>query len=271
MEAYEILSDRSIVELRGHDALTFLQKLTTNDLINNKYCYTYMLNNQGRYLFDFFVYQTNDQHLLIDINTNQLEQFIEKLISYKFRAQVDLSSNKEFNIVYSEVNPLIPTIYTMQDPRYNALGLRSLVKINQESFSRNNQLYLASKYKYTIIDGYNDLIYEKSIPIEYGAEEFNSIDYNKGCYVGQEIISRTKYQGTIRKKLYKINSNVNIDFLQKGSEITANDNVIGIGCSFYYNSGIALVKEDLYQKYKDNIIKINGITIELSIPHWRKI
>ena len=68
-----------------------------------------------------------------------------------------------------------------------------------------SDLYLEAKYEFGMIDGDTDLKYEKSIPIDFAANELNAISYTKGCYVGQEVISRAKYQGVIRKKIYQRN------------------------------------------------------------------
>ena len=92
------------------------------------------------------------------------------------------------------------------------------------------------KYKYSIIDGYLDLVYERSIPIEYGAEELNAIDYNKGCYVGQEVISRVKYQGIVRKKIFKLQFGTEFAFKEHDPKITdLNGDKLGIMCSHYQN------------------------------------
>ncbi|MGV2432252.1 MAG UNVERIFIED_CONTAM: hypothetical protein LVQ98_02480 [Rickettsiaceae bacterium] len=66
------------------------------------------------------------------------------------------------------------------------------------------------------------------MPPEYGAEELNAISYSKGCYVGQEVISRTKYQGEVRKKIYKISSTESLENIEYGTEIISKAKKIGI-------------------------------------------
>ena len=61
-------------------------------------------------------------------------------------------------------------------------------------------MYNRIKYSLPIIED-SEMIFEKTIPIEYGLEQFGAISFTKGCYVGQEVISRTKHLGVIRKKL----------------------------------------------------------------------
>jgi len=268
---FEILANRSTIEISGESPLIFLQKLTTNDLTKNKYCYSFMLNNQGRYLFDFFVYSLNSNTVLIDINTESANEFIAKLNFYKLRTNVTITTNSDYNIVYSKKELSDNILYSYQDPRFSLLGFRSLVfKENYQAISNSYNLYLNDKYEFAIPDGYTDLIVGKSIPVEYGAEELHSIDYNKGCYVGQEVISRTKYQGVLRKKIFKAVAAQNLN-LETRAEIRSGETVVGTCCSYYNNNVIALIREENLQDIQNVPITIENIPVELVIPKWRQI
>ncbi len=267
---HDILTDRVIIEVSGDDALKFLQNLTTNDLTASNYCYTYMLNNQGRYLFDFFVFKGSNQQFLIDIHKEHAESFKTKLMLYKLRADIKVNNfDNNCGVIYSRDKPKFLFIYSQIDPRLNKLGFRSLVKdVKISDYNLAKDLYLKDKYNYTIPDGYYDLIVDKSIPIEYGAEELGAISYNKGCYIGQEVISRAKYQGTIRKKLFKITADTDLDNYPKGTEIIVDNMNIGVFCSTYKNQAIALIRVDKNCDLQKPI-NINNIKLELSVPHWR--
>lgn len=272
---YEILPNRSIIEISGEDALKFLQNLTTNDIKIADYCYAYMLNNQGRYLFDFFIFTISSKQFLIDINSYQVELFKSHLVMYKLRAKIEIKEvSNIYHIVYSHHQPDFVYLSARKDPRYNLLGFRSIVRVEVLAKSREieieeKELYLQDKYKFVIVDGAEDLIYNKSIPIEYGAEELNSISYNKGCYIGQEVISRAKYQGVVRKKIFNLSSDIDLSFLKKGDEITINDVKIGNVCSSYQKHAIALIREELYLESPEKIAMAGGVVVFLSIPPWR--
>lgn len=277
---YVILKDRAIIEVTGDDSLKFLQNLTTNDLASNDYSYNYILNNQGRYLFDFFAFKESNKRFLLDINENLANSFIQKLNFYKLRSKIEINDlSKEYKVVYSKNNLNHNSVFSFQDPRFAELGIRSLFKIKDimEGQYSDSELYLLDKYNFTIIDGFEDLILEKSIIIEYGAKELNSISYIKGCYIGQEVIARATYQGVIRKKIFKLSSKDDLSKLKKDSEIIANCEKIGILCSSYKNSAIALVREEKYLELnarKEVIIKDIDTGLEiianLLIPDWRK-
>ena len=268
---HEVLRDRAIIDVSGNDALNFLHNLTTNDIKENNYCYSYALNSNGRYLFDFFVFKESDTKFLIDINKHQAELFQKHLVTYKLRANIEVrDASQLYNVLYSKEKPQFPCIASNQDPRFNKLGFRCIINADTDWMGENSGIYLEDKYNYAITDGYEDLVYEKSIPIEYGAEELNAVSYTKGCYIGQELISRTKYQGVLRKKIFKLYfeslDNLNVS---KNDEIIANNKKIGVICSYYKNRAITLIREEELSVLQQPIIKVQNQVAFLSLPPWR--
>ena len=268
----ELLENRSVIKIYGPDAEKFLQGQTTNDIIKNQYSYNFILNNQGRYLFDFYVFRENNEIFYIDIHNDSADKFLKRLSMYKLRSALDLENvSSDFSVLYSK-EQVKNTLLSLQDPRSSKLGFRSIIKQDNIDQSKNylKNLYLADKYDMAIIDGDVDLEYEKSIPIEYGADNFNAIDYKKGCYIGQEVISRAKYQGVIRKKIYKLNFGTEIALISKGAVITDLDgNKIGIVCSCYEKIAIAQLREEKYLGLDKKIAIIGHQSADILVPGWR--
>ena len=335
---YEILSNREVIKIIGFDSVKFLQNLITNDIcksivnsvefgykergakpiiigettsnavgesksIDYNYCYTYLLNNQGRYLFDFFVYVHNPEEIYLDIDKSNKAALIEYLNFYKFRSKIQvIDCSDEYKVIYSLQKLDIDSLITVRDPRYAKLGFRSINKLDviprldrgiQKIIKKDwtpwsshgvtegepppsttspresgNPIYLEDKYNFAIIDGVEDLITDKSIPNMYGAEELNAISFDKGCYVGQEVISRAKYQGVIRRKIYKLTADEDLSSLVKDEEILADNNKIGVICSSYHNKAIALIREEKYLADKEADVTVKGIKINLSLAPW---
>jgi hypothetical protein len=173
-------------------------------------------------------------------------------------------------VVYSKEE--IPGSLTIsKDPRFVELGLRSIIheKHLRNTSVESKNLYKEDKYNYAIPDG-SDLIYEKSIALEYGLDALYAINFEKGCYVGQELISRTKYQGVVRKRIFKLVGEEDLSHVPKGSEILLNNEKIGIICSTYNKFGIGLVKMDDFNLLLTNYCYTCGIKINLLVPDWRK-
>lgn len=268
---FEILSDRSIIHIVGPDSQKFLQSLTTNDVVNKIYTYNYLLNNQGRYLYDFYIYQDNDKSYFLDIDKASSTSLIKRLSMYKLRSHIEIHDVSEFYTVLYSRSKIQNSLFSLRDPRYNKLGFRSVIKtvnINKLEAKISN-LYLEDKYKFAIVDGTLDLVTEKSIPIEFGAEELNAIDYKKGCYVGQEVISRAKYQGVVRKKIFKLQSGANFLAIDQGAELTCEGVKVGKLCSFYENLAIGLLWEEKYLGLIEKKVMINSYILDVTVPSWR--
>jgi folate-binding protein YgfZ len=265
---FEVLNDRSVLEVSGPDSFKFLQNLITNDIAKNNYCYSYILSNQGKYLFDFFVFKDSNERFLIDINKNELSLFKNKLLLYKLRANVTFMDLDDYSIIYSPAALDFPSLISTRDPRCNLLGFRSIVA-QDITRSTAQDLYIKDKYNLAITDGYIDLIYDRSIPLEYGAEELVGISYTKGCYVGQEVMSRTKYQGVIRKKIFHLSSDSDLSNLSKNDEINIDNVAIGIICSAHQNNAIGLIREEKYLALHNKEVNMDKAIIKLSIPQWR--
>src|SRR5574343_1696055 len=101
----ELLKDRSILSLSGKDTLEFLQNIVTNDLNNYSYSYSYnyLLSPQGRYLYDFFVLKLLPDQLFIDIDSISAPSFLQRLIIYKLRREVEIKNLiSEYSVLYSK-------------------------------------------------------------------------------------------------------------------------------------------------------------------------
>ena len=270
----EILRDRAVLHITGSDAVIFLQGMTTNDIIKNIYSYNFLLTNQGKYLFDFFVYRQSKDSYFLDVHLNNFADLFKRLTLYKLRRNLEIKDvSLEYNILYSKLPIKTEVEFSIQDPRYNKLGYRSMIKHSNINnlFEVTDGLYLADKYKYAIIDGNLDLIYDRSIPVEYGAEELHAIDYHKGCYVGQEVISRVKYQGVVRKKIFKLQLlDTKIALKLSGTIITdLNGNKLGVVCSNYKNQAIGLLREEKFLELEQKIAVIDSQLVNIEVPPWR--
>jgi folate-binding protein YgfZ len=259
--------NRGIIKISGNDASSFLQALITNDIYGSATIYAMMLSPQGRYLFDFFITNTGNLYWL-ETDLSSLSDLIAKLKLYRLRSNVVIEDVSDaYSIVYS--HELLPRdkVCEYQDPRFEGMGMRTIVSGGSELATTD--LYLRDKYAYAIPDGEFDLIRDKSMPQEYGMDMLKCIDYTKGCYVGQEMISRTKYQGVIRKQIFKIVAESDLSGFEQGSQVTASGTKIGVLCSSYLNEGIGLIRLEDYNTNLGAQFYINGLEVRLEIPAWR--
>lgn len=226
LEINNHLQDRALIEIEGQDRKKFLQGLITNDInkVNgNKLIYSAMLNANGRFLYDFFIFEKEDT-LFLDCLDTRCDEIIQKLNLYKLRSQVKISKNNSLQVIHNLNNG------QFIDPRHPKLGFRSYQ--TDIANCNDSSAYHAQRISLKIAESEYDLTYDKSFILEFGFDHLNAIDYQKGCYVGQELTARTHYRGQIRKKIFAItiedfNNKNNLESL-KNSKITCQGKNLGI-------------------------------------------
>lgn len=214
------LKDRSLIEITGADRKKFLQGLITNDIFKateTNLIFAAMLSAQGRYLYDFFIFEIGEK-LMLDCFSQRRDEIIKKLGFYKLRAAVVIQKNDELIVAQSFENQ------GLKDPRHEGLGYRIYTK--KTEISDNADEYNFRRIELKIPDSEHDLTHDKSFILEFDFDNLNAIDYQKGCYVGQELTARTHYRGEIRKKIFHVK--IDADSAEKNSEITCEGKSAGI-------------------------------------------
>ncbi len=225
-----VLGDRAVLEIAGEDRLAFLQGLVSNDVEKvapDRAIYAALLTAQGKYLHDFFIAEIGDA-FLIDAEAARLADLKRRLGLYRLRAKVSLGENGDRYIVAAafgsdalnlldlpvEPGAAVPFAggIAYVDPRLPELGARLLLRrgaglapLQSAGFRIDDGTeYDRLRLSLGIPDGSRDLAVEKAILLESGFEELNGIDWQKGCYIGQELTARTKYRALIKKRLMPV-------------------------------------------------------------------
>lgn len=247
-----LLQNRAVISVSGSDRLKFLQGLISNDVYKlDKILYACMLTPQGKYFVDIFLYN-QDNTIFLDIPLAQKETLLKKLNMYKIRSAIEINDQPMLKVIVDDSTGII-------DPRNPIMCTRSLSK---QDFPTDRTSYDLLRIENFIPEGELDLIADKSFPLEYGLDQLNAIDYQKGCYIGQELTARTHHTGTIRKEIAQIISNDDLPAL--GTEIFAGEQKLGIVCSSVKNKGLALIRrENVENLATDAIIKTNGQQLQI--------
>lgn len=201
--------NRALLKLSGKDAIDFLQGLITNDikkLEENNIMFSAMLTGNGRFLFDFFIFKMAE-NLYIDIVESDLAAFVSKLKMYKLRRDVEITEVSDVKVyqvfAQEKIQLQDDDLFIGKDPRNAVLGYRAYLNDGQalDGFAEQElNYYQLLRIQNKIVEG-GDLTKEKSIILEYGYKEQNAVAFDKGCYLGQELITRTERLGEIRKQL----------------------------------------------------------------------
>ena len=284
MQAFNLIN-RKLLAVTGKDSKKFLQGMITNDinlLTEEQVIFSAYLNPQGRFLADFFLYQYNDK-IIIDIDQKFIADFIKKFNLYKLAADTNIeiveaqliSTQEQKLITENFANPIKGACIVKNnnifaiDNRNLALGLRIILFNNNIDFNyvedSDNQ-YNLLRLKHNVIDGAEDLIIEKSIILEFAYHEIPAINFDKGCYLGQELMTRTYRTGVIRKKPYNFTvKNPDNLILEPQAKIIYNEQKIGIICSSYQQDQdlaiMSLCKIDDISFKSAQLTQHNGVNI----------
>ena len=220
-------------EISGKDSKSFIQNLITNDIEkcnDGSIIYSCLLTPQGKFLADFFIFNINEKYIF-ETNDKFYSNLLGRLKIYKLRSDIEikeinnLNSYSFFNIDYEgDYN-----VY-LNDPRNINLGKKLItnkkILIEKERLKEINETeYHEILINHTTPYSPFDILENKSLLLENNFDNLNAIDWDKGCYVGQEITARMKYRGLLKKKLYalKIKSG---DVLE-GDELIVDNKKIG--------------------------------------------
>jgi folate-binding protein YgfZ len=265
-QTYTILEDRGLIAVGGEEARDFLQGLISNDVAKagaGHAIYAALLTPQGKFLHDFFLIEHGGR-LLLDCEGARAADLLKRLTFYRLRAKVtldDVSSDHVVAAIFgdgafaaagltSEAGAAVPFAdgIAFVDPRLAAVGARAILprasareKLEAAGFrpadtADYDRLRLANG----LPDGSRDLVVEKSILLESGFEELNGVDFEKGCFIGQELTARTKYRALIRKRLMRVD--VDGPLPAPGTPIMHGEKEAGEMRSGRDGTGIALVR-----------------------------
>ena len=214
------LPDRGVVKLNGDDARHFLNNLVTAELAELKpgtARFAALLTPQGKIVADFLVTEAPAGHgggLLLDCPKALADQLATKLSFYKLRAKVtveNLTGQLGVLAAWGGTPAMLPDL-AFADPRNGELGYRILIP--EELAAKlagvlGAELVAADNYEqHRIVCGVPkggvDFIYGDAFPHETNMDRLHGVDFDKGCYVGQEVVSRMQHRGTARTRTVRL-------------------------------------------------------------------
>jgi folate-binding protein YgfZ len=225
-----VLEMRGVLRVAGEDRQAFLQGIVSNDVAKAApecAIWTAFLTPQGKFLHEFFLVEWQGAYLL-DCEAARLADLRRRLSIYKLRSKVsveDASADFVVAALFGEAAPAALGLaeapgsaapfgggLAYVDPRLAALGVRALLPKAEAAAALEAagcaparlDDYDRLRIALGVPDGSRDLEVEKSILLENGFEELHGVDWDKGCFLGQELTARTKYRALIKKRLLPV-------------------------------------------------------------------
>jgi len=227
--AFAILGSRAVLAVGGEDRVAFLQGLVSTDVASvgaAKAIHTAFLTAQGKYLHDFFIAALGDGFVL-DCEAARAEDLKKRLSIYRLRSKVTIDMRPDLAVaavfgaggaqslsLASEAGAAGPLDggVAFVDPRLADAGARAILPADSAAATldaagltaRPPSDYDRLRLALGLPDGSRDLVPEKSILLENGFDELNGVDWDKGCFLGQELTARTHYRGLVKKRLMPV-------------------------------------------------------------------
>jgi folate-binding protein YgfZ len=277
------LSERGILRVAGEDGRKFLDGLLTCDMEKvspSKPRLGALLTPQGKILFDFIVFEAPEDAgggFYLDTGKAYVSELMKRLGFYKLRAKVlleDLSERLAVVVGWGDApmpDPEVGLVAT--DPRLPALGWRAIVAMEDaaEFASAEPAAYHAHRIALGVPDGGRDFLFNDAFPHEALMDQLHGVDFDKGCYVGQEVVSRMQHRGTARTRI------VSLVYLEgftaePGVDVTAGEKVAGKTGTGAEGRGLAMVRLDRVADAlaAGETIRAGGLPVEVLKPEWAR-
>ena len=228
-----ILAHRGVLKVAGADRSSFLQGIVSNDVARvtpETAVWAAFLTPQGKFLHEFFLSedpQEGGDAFLLDCEAERAADLLRRLKLYKLRSQVALAPAEDLAVAALFGDDALQKLglpaepgrakpfgggLAFVDPRLPGLGARALLPkdaaagvLSAAGFAPATlEDYDALRIAAGVPDGSRDLEIEKSTLLESGFDELHGVDWDKGCYLGQELTARTRYRGLVKKRLVPV-------------------------------------------------------------------
>ncbi|MBY5642830.1 YgfZ/GcvT domain-containing protein [Rhizobium leguminosarum] len=236
------LKDRSLLFVSGAEAQSFLQNLITTDIAAleaDEARPGALLTPQGKILFDFMIWRDGDGYT-IETDAGQRDGLLKRLTMYKLRAAVTLAQSTEEGITVSWGEDA-EGARGARDSRFAKAGV-TLTRRAGRHGDGAEALYDALRISHGIVTSGSDFALQDAFPHDVLMDFNGGLSFRKGCYVGQEVVSRMQHRGTARRRVVTVSAAT--DLPGTGTEITAAGKPVGTLGSVDGGNGLAIVRID---------------------------
>jgi folate-binding protein YgfZ len=260
----QVRRERAVLSLEGAESENFLHNLVTADILGlaeGEARYAALLTPQGKILFDFFVVKTAEGYLL-DCAASQLEGLTKRLMFYRLRAKVMIAERKDLEVGVSPERPSGMTSYA--DPRTSLIGWRVIVEKGKLPMGTG---YDAARIALGLADSDGDIGSGELFPHEANFDQLGAVSFSKGCYIGQEVVSRMEHRATARSRILPVTFDG--DAPPRGAAIKSADKIIGSVLSSAGNAALALLRLDRMAEASQPLLT-DAVRVRVHKPAWIK-
>lgn len=273
------LDDRAVVEVSGPDARSFIDRLVTCEIESiaaGEARYGALLTPQGKIIADFVIgVGPGADILFLDTPAACAADLIRRLNLYRLRAKLavaDRSGTLRVVAGWGEAAGPADAVARAPDPRRPELGWRAIVPVESRApFGEavDAEAYHRHRIGCGVPEALRDFQPGDAFPHEALMDQVGGVDFRKGCYVGQEVVSRMQHRGTARTRIVALRYDGDPGS-HPGAEVTAGERVIGRASEAPGGSGLAMIRLDRAGEAlaAGEPILAGGVPVRLAKPDW---
>lgn len=262
------LSDRSILRIAGPEAEHFLHNLVTTDvesLSQSDIVPGALLSPQGKILFDFLI-SRHDGAFCIDCLRDVATELAKRLKFYRLRAKVEISLEEQALVaiafrVESTGSEVESGMVWLNDRRFPGM-LGAVRGYGAIAGAVNSGTYELMRIENGIAEGGLDYELGDAFPHDVNLDQTGGVSFSKGCYVGQEVVSRMQHRGTARRRIVIAKGQSE---LAPRAEVTAGGRPIGTLGTARRRQALALIRLDKAKDAVDSGVPILAGAVPVSI------
>lgn len=274
--------DRSIIQISGLDQVTFLQGLVSCDITKARHdqaVYGAFLTPKGKFLHDFFCIHTSDSpdgRLLIDIRRDRAGDLLKRFAPFRLRSKIEMTIRDDLIVVAAD-HPQQVEGWCFMDPRLpdGLAGWRLIMENTEEkNWADHDHSYQIWRISTGLPEATIDLIPDDTNLIEGNLDYLSGIDWQKGCYMGQEVTARTHYRGLVKRRLMVCSADT---IPPTGSILYFQDREAGDVRSTSADRFMVMFRLDLATAHPSGITVsaqtpdyIGEISLRWALPEWQR-
>ena len=268
------LEDRAVIAVSGPDAEHFLQNILTTDLDTlapDTAKPGALLSPQGKILFDFLISRDGENGFRLECRTDVAGDFLRRLMLYKLRAKVEIAKQDQafVTIAWGADSTASQTDSTdISDTRFGQVTVRRRYGAAPEG--GDLAAWQALRIANGIAESGSDYQLGDAFPHDVLLDETGGVGFKKGCYVGQEVVSRMQHRGTARRRVLIVSADHALP--STGTELTVAGRPVGTLGSSQGTTGLAIARIDRVKAALDagQPIMAGDVAVSLAIPIWAK-
>jgi folate-binding protein YgfZ len=270
------LPDRGVIRIAGPDAATLLQNVVTLDIAavdRHGSGYGALLTPQGKILWDFVLHKLPDGYAA-DLRGDQTEAFAKRLSLYKLRAKVEMQAAPELAVLVAWEAEAAARADLQgggegaPDPRLARLGRRWLAPVGSVEANATSTDWHAHRIALAIPEGGIDFVFGDAFPQDAAMDSLHGVAFEKGCYIGQEVVSRMRHRGTARRRVVALSAAGLLP--EPGADVVAGGVPVGRLGSSANGRAIGIARLDRLRVALDagQPVEVAGQEVAVSLPPW---